>query len=134
MHLHDCLMVTNSAPKELVSTLPCFFENQYVGIFIINMIKPVLDHLFTWSPAWYESTKALIPTPSPSGWTYLQVWPPSQFHMGLNSNYGTRRLLCLYMAPLDQTPWHHYGYFLTMQTYDRVGLNDLLMVQSSWKS
>ena len=38
-----CFIAMNSAPKELVSTLVCFFEYQKIGALFRKIMNPVLD-------------------------------------------------------------------------------------------
>jgi len=60
-------IATNSDLNEEVSTLVCFFENQYIGAEFKNIKNPVLERRVVTSPAWSESTKALILNEIPRG-------------------------------------------------------------------
>ena len=62
-----CLIATNSAPKTLVLTVACFFENQTIGAIFTKVIKPVLDRRVCLSPAWSESTNIRKSTSFPRG-------------------------------------------------------------------
>ena len=65
MYSQHCLSATNSLPWELLSTLPCFLENQCINEEFSHTKKPVLDLLDTLSPVFSASTFPLMVNPNP---------------------------------------------------------------------
>ena len=68
-----------SEPKEVVFTLVCFLDIQYIGAMLRYTRKPVRERRVIESPAWSASTKARMTKPNPRGAGMLEGNSSSMF-------------------------------------------------------